>query len=915
MLVDQKGKLRCEVKVPNNEGLISVVWMNELGEELMNNNDTDKGAMVRGREYVLELDITYEEWNEGIKRICQLKHDDEPDVIEQVFERKHDFIVDVIEQYHNWNKKQAHEEDTTQVTAMAFILLFLITLLFSIATTAFKQLSLLFSVSFLDFPCHSRCFLSSPLPLSCKENLNPAPHYVRAAVKDCHLLFTKSTTLLFNAKDPRIIAPSITLFPTWEGDADSVKPDSPVKLTCMLSDFYPDKLTVSWARDSQPLPAHAQTQKKLQSTERTPLFTLSSQIEPDMSHWQNGSSFTCTALHKDKHYSKSINICKSIPMTPPAVRLEIPNFQSVVTADSEITATCFVHSLVNASLTWLLDGSVSSPDLRVYETSNSTHVIGKLTLSPSEWKKLSVLACRAEHLCLPPTEDKTKIAAAPGPAPEVTIRRSLPHVLKGDSAVLQCDITSLSSSDFYVTFHEGTGHSISRTFSVPAIYWRTENRFRCQVSQGFSNKISVSSTKSIFVEPSVKLLLAPSDKSGQQTLSCTAWGFNPHIEWFSGSQRLSGGSNVPTSLNAEGHVVVSSSFQVPETEWKSGKVFSCQATDTSLNKKLKKDIRVCEGHVEARPVLLVEAPSFQTVMTSTSNVVKASCSLCSVFEAKISWWMDKNLVQSDSVRQYMNSSHIISELTVSPSKWKTLGHVSCKAEHVCLSTTEKTVYLLQVLLQRCHQEVLPHVLKGDSAMLQCDITNLSSSDFYVTFQCNQRDISPKDFVHLSEGTGHSISRTFSVPAIYWRTENRFRCQVSQGFSNKIRSAPQKVSLVRKPLIGALVKLLLAPSDKSGQQTLSCTAWGFNPHIEWFSGSQRLSGGSNVPTSLNAEGHVVVSSSFQVPETEWKSGKVFSCQATDTSLNKKIKKDISVCEVNLVVILFHVGALNLENHRA
>ncbi|KAK7939761.1 hypothetical protein WMY93_003087 [Mugilogobius chulae] len=287
-------------------------------------------------------------------------------------------------------------------------------------------------------------------------------------------------------------------------------------------------------------------------------------------------------------------------------------------------------------------------------------------------------------------------------------------------------------------------------------------------------------------------------------------------------------------------------------------------------------------------------PSFQTVMTSTSNVVKASCSLCSVFEAKISWWMDKNLVQSDSVRQYMNSSHIISELTVSPSKWKTLGHVSCKAEHVCLSTTEKTVYVKaapgpapEVTIRRS----LPHVLKGDSAVLQCDITNLSSSDFYVTFQCNQRDISPKDFVHLSEGTGHSISRTFSVPAIYWRTENRFRCQVSQGFSNKI-----SVSSTKSIFVEPSVKLLLAPSDKSGQQTLSCTAWGFNPHIEWFSGSQRLSGGSNVPTSLNAEGHVVVSSLFQVPETEWKSGKVFSCQVTDTSLNKKLKTDISVCEV-------------------
>uniref|UniRef100_A0A3B4BDE9 Ig-like domain-containing protein n=1 Tax=Periophthalmus magnuspinnatus TaxID=409849 RepID=A0A3B4BDE9_9GOBI len=101
---------------------------------------------------------------------------------------------------------------------------------------------------------------------------------------------------------------------------------------------------------------------------------------------------------------------------------------------------------------------------------------------------------------------------------------------------------------------------------------------------------------SFLVEPSVKLLLAPRDESGYQTLLCTAWGFDPHIEWISETQRSSG-SKVSISLNADGRVVVSSELQVPQTEWKTGKVYSCQVSDKSLNRINKENVSVCAGNV------------------------------------------------------------------------------------------------------------------------------------------------------------------------------------------------------------------------------------------------------------------------------------------------------------------------------
>ena len=85
---------------------------------------------------------------------------------------------------------------------------------------------------------------------------------------------------------------------------------------------------------------------------------------------------------------------------------------------------------------------------------------------------------------------------------------------------------------------------------------------------------------------------------------------------------------------------------------------------------------------------------------------------------------------------------------------------------------------------------LPDLLKGDSAVLQCDITNLPSRDLYVTFQANDGDISEKQYVELPEGPDlQSISRRFTVPQGHQRKDKSFTCKVNQGFLRSFKSNP------------------------------------------------------------------------------------------------------------------------------
>lgn len=74
MLLQGQGKLRCEVKVKDVRKVTSVSWMDENMKTLM--NTTDVNTEKTSQDYALPLDITFDEWNKGIRRICFMEHKD-----------------------------------------------------------------------------------------------------------------------------------------------------------------------------------------------------------------------------------------------------------------------------------------------------------------------------------------------------------------------------------------------------------------------------------------------------------------------------------------------------------------------------------------------------------------------------------------------------------------------------------------------------------------------------------------------------------------------------------------------------------------------------------------------------------------------------------------------------------------------
>ena len=86
----------------------------------------------------------------------------------------------------------------------------------------------------------------------------------------------------------------------------------------------------------------------------------------------------------------------------------------------------------------------------------------------------------------------------------------------------------------------------------------------------------------------------------------------------------------------------------------------------------------------------MEIPSVKAVIAAESEV-KAICSVYTAFDAKVTWLLDGKEAPSHNVKKDANKTPIISNLTVPLGDWKQLGSITCKAEHKCFKTMDKTV--------------------------------------------------------------------------------------------------------------------------------------------------------------------------------------------------------------------------------
>ncbi|XP_063327699.2 Ig mu chain C region secreted form [Pelmatolapia mariae] len=324
------------------------------------------------------------------------------------------------------------------------------------------------------------------------------------------------------------------------------------------------------------------------------------------------------------------------------------------------------------------------------------------------------------------------------------------------------------------------------------------------------------------------------------------------------------------------------------TLWAKGSTFTCKANPN--DDKYNRTINICHTLPKSPTFIHLEIPSFMTVMTSDTNI-QAKCLVHTHFDAMITWLINGTAVNEKMTKEN-NGTHIISNLTVSSTEWRTAKNVTCKAEHKCFTSAEKTINIagcpVKTPLVKIRRS-LTDLPKRDSAVFECDIKELSSCDLFITLEVNGGQMLEQKYYNFAEGSGPlSISSQFIVPQKYWMKDQTFTCKVFQGFSQTFHS-----NSISNIFVDPSMELLLVPSKGSESKTLSCSGWSFNPHIKWLSESQERSPNST-NISMSEDGRVRVTSQLVIDRSEWKKGNNFTCEVSDRSLNTRITKTISLC---------------------
>uniref|UniRef100_G3UNP6 Ig-like domain-containing protein n=1 Tax=Loxodonta africana TaxID=9785 RepID=G3UNP6_LOXAF len=297
-------------------------------------------------------------------------------------------------------------------------------------------------------------------------------------------------------------APSV--FPLAPGCGTT--PDSQVALACLVANYFPEPVTVSW-NNGAPSGAHT-FPAVLQSSG---LYSLSSLVTVPKS-WAS-KTYTCNVAHSASNTKVDKKIvprpcktqCFQCPgPAAPSVFIFPPKPKDVLKISLTPEVTCLVVDISQedekVQFTWYVDGikvntaKTSQPERQ----SNTTyHVVSALPISHQDWLKGKEFKCEVTSSAFPSPAVKV-ISKAKGQPHEPQVYALPPHQdeLTKDKVSLTCLVKGFYPSDIDVTWQPESEKSYANTeaqleadgtfflyskLTVPKDSWQQGKTYSCVV--------------------------------------------------------------------------------------------------------------------------------------------------------------------------------------------------------------------------------------------------------------------------------------------------------------------------------------------------------------------------------------------------------------------------------------------------
>ncbi|XP_051882933.1 uncharacterized protein LOC127576492 [Pristis pectinata] len=307
---------------------------------------------------------------------------------------------------------------------------------------------------------------------------------------------TKSTKVETKGPEVRLLPPP----------QEETKNRSTATLECVVSGFYPDRVSVTWEKGNSLITSN--TSATLTALEQGGTFSASYFLTVSLQEWKSDSVFSCTVTHppSNTRIKKQVkNIQDECSDTRPSVTLSKPSFEEIWTNRTATILCKVVHTdLQGFRVTWQVDGRRREDGVRTqgpHSDRGEDTITSRLTVPAAEWDSGAEYLCRVEDKSLP-TPEKRSIKKDTGGVvthPHIYLLPPSSDEVETDQTVtLMCLVTNFSPAEIYVA-------------------WMANDTL---LKTGFVNQPVTKDTRNGWNTMTSQLKVSPKDWNSGTTFSC-----------------------------------------------------------------------------------------------------------------------------------------------------------------------------------------------------------------------------------------------------------------------------------------------------------------------------------------------------------------------------------------------------------
>ncbi|XP_072411956.1 uncharacterized protein [Chiloscyllium punctatum] len=248
-------------------------------------------------------------------------------------------------------------------------------------------------------------------------------------------------------KSPKV---RLLLVPSQES-----KNKNTVTFECVITEFYPDLVYVSWEKDSTLISSN--TSAGLTALEQAQTFRVRHYLTVSAEEWRKGSAVVCTVFHPPSNSTISAtlkNIEDECLDSRISVTISKPPFEEIW-RNRTATILCEVlHTdLEGVRVTWKVDGIMRQDGVKTQSPKKNGHkeiIFSRLTVPAAEWESGVECMCLVEDRSLPTPEKRSirKAQVDVKTQPQVfLLPPSLDEMESAHTATLVCLVTGFSPAE------------------------------------------------------------------------------------------------------------------------------------------------------------------------------------------------------------------------------------------------------------------------------------------------------------------------------------------------------------------------------------------------------------------------------------------------------------------------------------